>query len=204
MCGRSMSMYLRSKKDRRRKSSTAETERSHAVLCQLVATLRSGSPDQISCFISKVQSSRTDQEAMIHVIKTTREMTSEKEMRRQTIEIRSSYWDSIKLWASFWKQRSLWFGKRWLSRSGDWGTNDGFIGNSEAYLKILARNLYSVNESCQIHSGRNEIICYSDSHHRCLCLDNILRGPTRFAKISKHCGVYTYPLYWLIYDADNP
>lgn len=69
------------KQDRRRKSYAAEREESHAALGRLVATLRSGSPDLISCFISVVRGFRTDQEAMVYVVETMREMTSEGETR---------------------------------------------------------------------------------------------------------------------------
>lgn len=61
------------KSDRRRKVYTAELEESHIALRQVVATLRFGSPDQISRFISEIQGFQTTQEAMVHVMGTSRE-----------------------------------------------------------------------------------------------------------------------------------
>lgn len=68
------------KSDRRRKPFMAELEESRAALCRVVAILRSGSTDQISRFIWKVQRFQTDQEAVFHVIGTPGDITCE-EMR---------------------------------------------------------------------------------------------------------------------------
>lgn len=67
--------------DRRRKSYAAEREEPHAVLCRVVATLRSGSPDEISYFIKEVRNFQTEQDIMTHVVEVTREMLSEGETR---------------------------------------------------------------------------------------------------------------------------
>lgn len=55
-------------RDRRRKTYTAELLNFRVALCRMAATLRSGTPEEISSFIQEIRNLPTDQEAIDYLV----------------------------------------------------------------------------------------------------------------------------------------